>query len=49
MVILEDGGSTEPATVEPLEELASEAADGKIVKSYHIEDWAGALRQLSAK
>ena len=22
--------------------------DGKIVKSYHIEDWAGALRQLAA-
>ncbi len=23
--------------------------DGKIVKTYHVEDWAGALRQLSAK
>lgn len=22
---------------------------GKIVKTYHVEDWAGALRQLSAK
>lgn len=22
--------------------------DGKIVESYHVEDWAGALRQLSA-
>ncbi len=26
-----------------------EVAGGKIVKSYHIEDWAGALRQLSAR
>lgn len=24
-------------------------ADGKITKTYHVEDWAGALRQLSAK
>jgi len=24
-------------------------ADGKIVRTYHVEDWAGALRQLSAK
>ena len=23
--------------------------DGKIVKTYHVEDWAGALRQLSGK
>ena len=23
-------------------------ADGKVVKSYHIEDWAGAIRQLKA-
>lgn len=23
--------------------------DGKIVKTYHVEDWAGALRQLGAK
>jgi predicted ester cyclase len=23
--------------------------DGKIIRSYHVEDWAGALRQLSAK
>ncbi len=23
--------------------------NGKIVRSYHVEDWAGALRQLSAK
>ena len=23
--------------------------DGKIVRSYHVEDWAGALRQLSGK
>jgi len=23
--------------------------DGRIVESYHVEDWAGALRQLSAK
>lgn len=23
--------------------------DGKIVRTYHVEDWAGALRQLSAK
>ena len=23
--------------------------DGKIVRSYHVEDWAGALRQLSAQ
>ncbi len=23
-------------------------ADGKIIRSYHVEDWAGALRQLSA-
>jgi len=22
---------------------------GKIIRSYHVEDWAGALRQLSAK
>lgn len=26
-----------------------EVRDGKIVESYHIEDWAGALRQLSGK
>ena len=24
-------------------------ADGKVVKTYHVEDWAGALQQLSAK
>ncbi len=24
-------------------------ADGKIVSSYHVEDWAGALQQLSGK
>ncbi len=24
-----------------------EIADGKIVRSYHVEDWAGALQQLS--
>lgn len=24
-------------------------ADGKIVRSYHLEDWAGALQQLKAK
>jgi predicted ester cyclase len=24
-----------------------ELADGKIVRSYHVEDWAGALQQLS--
>ncbi len=24
-------------------------ADGKIVRSYHVEDWAGALGQLSGK
>jgi len=23
--------------------------DGKIIRSYHIEDWAGAMRQLGAK
>lgn len=23
--------------------------NGKIIRSYHVEDWAGALRQLSAK
>ena len=23
--------------------------DGKIVRSYHVEDWAGAIRQLSAE
>lgn len=23
--------------------------DGKIVRSYHVEDWAGALRQLKAQ
>ncbi len=23
--------------------------DGKIVQTYHVEDWAGALRQLSAE
>lgn len=23
--------------------------DGKIISSYHVEDWAGALRQLSGK
>ena len=23
--------------------------DGKIIKSYHVEDWAGALRQLKGK
>ncbi|AZV80898.1 polyketide cyclase (plasmid) [Parasedimentitalea marina] len=23
--------------------------DGKIIRTYHVEDWAGALRQLSAK
>jgi hypothetical protein len=22
---------------------------GKIVRSYHIEDWAGAMRQLASK
>ena len=26
-----------------------ELADGKIVRSYHVEDWAGALRQLGGK
>ena len=26
-----------------------ELADGKIVRSYHVEDWAGALQQLSGK
>ncbi|MEM7255197.1 MAG: ester cyclase [Pseudomonadota bacterium] len=24
-------------------------ANGKIVRSYHVEDWAGALRQLKAQ
>ena len=24
-------------------------ADGKVVRSYHIENWMGAVRQLSAK
>lgn len=24
-------------------------ADGKIVRTYHVEDWAGALRQLGAR
>jgi predicted ester cyclase len=24
-------------------------ADGRIVRSYHVEDWMGAIRQLSAK
>ena len=23
--------------------------DGKMARSYHVEDWAGAVRQLSAK
>lgn len=23
--------------------------NGKIVQTYHVEDWAGALRQLKAK
>lgn len=23
--------------------------DGKLVEAYHVEDWAGAIRQLSAK
>lgn len=23
--------------------------DGKIIRTYHVEDWAGALRQLSAR
>ena len=26
-----------------------ELEDGRIVRSYHVEDWAGALRQLSGK
>ena len=26
-----------------------ELEDGKIVKSYHVEDWAGALQQLSTE
>lgn len=26
-----------------------ELEDGKIVKTYHVEDWAGALQQLSGK
>lgn len=26
-----------------------EITDGKIARSYHVEDWAGALRQLSGK
>lgn len=26
-----------------------ELEDGKIVRSYHVEDWAGALRQLAAR
>lgn len=26
-----------------------ELEDGKIVRTYHVEDWAGALRQLSGK
>lgn len=26
-----------------------EIADGKIVRSYHVEDWAGALQQLSGR
>jgi predicted ester cyclase len=26
-----------------------ELADGKIVRSYHVEDWAGALQQLSGR
>lgn len=26
-----------------------EVVDGKIVRSYHVEDWAGALQQLSGK
>lgn len=26
-----------------------ELEDGKIVRSYHVEDWAGALQQLSGK
>jgi hypothetical protein len=24
-------------------------AGGRIVRSYHVEDWMGAIRQLSAK
>ena len=26
-----------------------EIADGKIVRSYHVEDWAAALQQLSGR
>ncbi len=26
-----------------------ETEDGKVVRTYHVEDWAGALRQLSGK
>lgn len=26
-----------------------EIADGKIIRSYHVEDWAGALQQLSGR
>ena len=26
-----------------------EVKDGRIVTSYHVEDWAGALQQLAAK
>ncbi len=26
-----------------------ELADGKIIRSYHVEDWAGALQQLSGR
>ncbi len=26
-----------------------EMADGKIIRSYHVEDWAGALQQLSGR
>jgi hypothetical protein len=26
-----------------------EISDGKIVQSFHVEDWAGALQQLSGR
>ena len=26
-----------------------ELEDGKIVRTYHVEDWAGALQQLAGK
>ena len=26
-----------------------EVSDGKVVRSYHLEDWAGAIRQITGK